>query len=196
MAGVFELVDVGPDFGLPGFVMSGGLAAGGAAGVQADGSYFRDERSRQFDENAADFLNLLVGIEHVLVAQQVIEAQLAGFGFGLGAGVKWAILRPQLFGGVAGHPESLFVVHSRPAQGLRNRLETACEPARLGQAYQCNLQADRRKTQVTGFSMPCSNFRSGQRAQSAKVLQQFSGRRRRRARTCMGFGRYTAIWLR
>ena len=35
MAGVFELVDVGPDFGLPAFFVGGRLAAGGAAGVQA-----------------------------------------------------------------------------------------------------------------------------------------------------------------
>jgi hypothetical protein len=39
--------------------------------------------------------------------------------------VERAVLRPQLLGRVASHPESLFVVHSRPAHGLRSRLEGA-----------------------------------------------------------------------
>ena len=39
VAGVFKLVDVGPHFRLPRLVMGGGLAAGGATGMQADGSY-------------------------------------------------------------------------------------------------------------------------------------------------------------
>jgi hypothetical protein len=142
VARVFELVDVRPDFRLPGFVMSCGVAAGGAAGVQADRSWFRQNRARQFDEDAADFLNLLVFVEHVFVAEQVTEPQLAGFGFGFGAGMERAIFRPQLLGRVASHPEGFFVIHSRPAQGLRSRLLAAGEPARLGQDDHCNLQAD------------------------------------------------------
>ena len=103
---------------------------------------FRQNRARQLDEDAANFLDLLVLVEHVFVAEQVAESQFAGFSFGFGARVERAILRPQLLGRVASHPEGFFVVHSRPAQGLRSRLSAAGEPARLGQGDQCNLQAD------------------------------------------------------
>ena len=34
MAGVFEFVDVGPDFGLPGALVGRGLSATGTAGVK------------------------------------------------------------------------------------------------------------------------------------------------------------------
>ena len=45
MAGVFELVDVGPNFGLPSLFVGGGFSAGGAAGVQRDGHNFQPDRS-------------------------------------------------------------------------------------------------------------------------------------------------------
>ena len=46
MAGVFELVDVGPDFGLPALFMGGGFATGGAAGVKGHGNGLDPDRSR------------------------------------------------------------------------------------------------------------------------------------------------------
>jgi hypothetical protein len=69
------------------------------------------EPGPEFDENAANFLNLLVIVKYVLVAQDVIEAQLAGLGFGFRPGVERPILRPKLFCGIAGHPESLCKGH-------------------------------------------------------------------------------------
>src|SRR5580658_8090150 len=45
MARVFKLVDVRPDFCLPGLVVSGGIAASGAPSVQADGSRFQHNRA-------------------------------------------------------------------------------------------------------------------------------------------------------
>ena len=83
----------------------------------------------QFHKDAADFLNLFVLAENVLVAQQVPEAEFLGFRLGFGAGVKRAVLRPQLFGGVTRHPENLFVGHRGFALGLRSRLVAAVEPA-------------------------------------------------------------------
>ena len=85
MAGVFELVDVGPDFGLPAFFVGGGFAAGGAAGVEGNGNSLDTDGdgSGQFHEDAADFLNFFVFAEQVLVAQQVAEAEFLGFRLGL-----------------------------------------------------------------------------------------------------------------
>ena len=94
MAGVLELVDVGPNLGLPCLFVGSGLAAGGATGVQADGGKFRDERAGQLDEDAADLLDLLFFIEQMFVTQQVTESQLASFGFRLRTRMKRAILRP------------------------------------------------------------------------------------------------------
>ena len=186
MAGVFELVDVRPDFRLPGLVVSRGVAASGAPGMQADRGCFRQNRARQLDENAADFLNLLVLIKHVLIAEQVTESQLAGFGFRLGTGVERAILRPQLLGRIAGHPEGFFVVHSCPAHGLRSRLETAGEPALLGRLHQCNLQADRKYEEASVFSMPYRPCLKQLTALSANVLRQMYRRAARAAETCIG----------
>jgi hypothetical protein len=91
MAGMFKLVDVGPNFRLPRFTVGRGLAAGGATGVEADRRRLRDNCARQLDEDAANLLDLLFFVEQVFVTQQVTESQLAGFGFGLGASVKRAI---------------------------------------------------------------------------------------------------------
>jgi hypothetical protein len=130
MAGVFKLVDVRPDFRLPRLVVGGGLAASGAPSVQADGRHRRsDDCSRQFDEDAANFPDLFVFIEHVFVTQQVTESQFAGFGFGFLASVKRAIFRPQLLGGVASHPEGFYVVHSRPTRDCRIGSNLLAQPA-------------------------------------------------------------------
>jgi len=62
VAGVFELMDIGPDLGLPSLFVGGRLAAGGAAGMKGDGRGLSADRlgAGQFDEDATDFLNLLV----------------------------------------------------------------------------------------------------------------------------------------
>ena len=132
MAGVFKLVDVRPYFGLPRLVVGGGLATSGAASVQADSRHRRissDDRSRQFDEDAANFTDFFVFIEHVFVTQQVAESQFASFRFGFGASVKRAIFRPQLLGGVASHPKGFFVVHSRPTRDCRVGSNLLVQPA-------------------------------------------------------------------
>src|SRR5208283_2568679 len=113
VAGVFELVDVGPDLGLPADLMRRRLAAGGAAGVQRDlnGLIRHGKRARQLDEDAAHFLNFFVFAQHVLVTQQIAEAQLLGLALCFGASMKRAILRAQLLGRVTRHPKRLFVGH-------------------------------------------------------------------------------------
>ncbi len=52
----------------------------------------------EFDEDAADFLDVFILSDHVLVAQDVAKAELAGFVLGLGAGVKRTVLGAQLLG--------------------------------------------------------------------------------------------------
>lgn len=135
VAGVFEFVDVSPNFGLPSLVVSSGLAAGSAAGVEGHGKLFRADGdcSFKFDEDAADFLDLIVGAEKMLVAEEISEAELSGFEFRLGAGVEGSVLGPQLLGRVARHPESLFVGHRWFRPGMRSRL-VAIEPLRLTRA--------------------------------------------------------------
>lgn len=69
MARVLKFVNIGPDFRLPGYLVSGGFATSGAAGVKsANGAQGGSRRSRQFDENTPYFLNVLVGVDDVLVA--------------------------------------------------------------------------------------------------------------------------------
>ena len=66
----------------------------------------------KLDEDTADFLDVFVLADQMLVAKQVAKAEFTGFALSLGAGVKWAIFGPQLLGGVTGHPKGLFVGHS------------------------------------------------------------------------------------
>src|SRR5262245_4897528 len=66
----------------------------------------------EFYENAADFLYVVVLANHVLVAQDIAKAQVAGFTLGFGAGVKRPIFGPQLLGRITGHPKRLLVDHS------------------------------------------------------------------------------------
>jgi len=93
VARVFELVDIGPDLGLPAFFVSGRFTAGGTSGVQRDGWRFYAYRygAGQFDENAANFFNLLVRSEEMLVSQQVSETELSSFRLSFGARMKRAI---------------------------------------------------------------------------------------------------------
>src|SRR5204863_7352677 len=67
---------------------------------------------RKLDKNAADFLDVIVFANHVLIAQDVTKAQLASFALGLGTSVERPIFSPQLLGGVAGHPKRFLVDHS------------------------------------------------------------------------------------
>ena len=100
VTGVLKFMDVGPYFGLPCFIMNCGCAAGGAASVELSNQARRDgnRAGRQFDENAAHFLNVFFVANDVFVAQQVAEGQLSGFMLGFVASVKRTILRPHLFG--------------------------------------------------------------------------------------------------
>ncbi len=76
MPGVFEFVDVGPDFGLPPFFMRGRLAARGTASMQGDRGNLGPNRRGpgKFHEDAADLLDLFVCAQQMLVAEQVAEA--------------------------------------------------------------------------------------------------------------------------
>src|ERR1700682_3690522 len=100
MPGMFKLVDVGPHLGLPVLVVSGRFPAGGTTGMERDrnGVDANGSGPRQFHEDTSYFLHFFVLAQNVLVAQQVSETQLLSLNFGLGAGVKRTILRPQLFG--------------------------------------------------------------------------------------------------
>ena len=113
MADVLEFMNIGPHFGLPVFVMNGGFAAGGAASVKlADyGTGWRLASHGQLDEDAAYFLDVFVGVDDVLVAQEKAESQFVRFCFGLGAGLEGSVFSSQLFDGVTGHPEAFFSGH-------------------------------------------------------------------------------------
>jgi hypothetical protein len=95
---MFELVNVGPDFGAPCFFMNGGNAAGGAAGMKFSGDRHGRRRGGQLDENCAYFLDLILIGDDVLVSQQVTESQAGGFSLGLGASVEGAKFGAKLFG--------------------------------------------------------------------------------------------------
>ena len=99
VAAMLKFVDIGPDLGLPAFGMDRHLAACSAAGMQFPGLFF-DWRwpLGKFNENAADLLNVLIGVNHMLVAEKKGESQLSRLLLGLGPGVKRTIFRPQLFG--------------------------------------------------------------------------------------------------
>lgn len=112
VAGVLKFVNVGPHLRLPTLIVTGGFSAGGATGMQTDWAGQLRNLGGQLDENAANFLNLFVFVEHVLVAQQVAKVKIAGLGLGLSAGMKRTIFSSQLLGRVASHPKRLFVMHS------------------------------------------------------------------------------------
>ena len=115
VARVLELVDIGPDLGLPSRVVSGGFATGRASGMKRDwiDFGFRSDRrgAREFDEDTADFFDLLAGPEKVFIAQEVTESEFLRLEFGLGAGVEWPVLGSKLLGRITCHPESFFVRH-------------------------------------------------------------------------------------
>src|SRR5277367_5973182 len=98
VADVLELMNVSPDFSLPVFLMNRGFAAGGAARVQFahDGAGGHMMSVGQFDEDAANFLDVFVGVDHVLVAEEKAESQLARFGLGFGAGLKGSVFGSEL----------------------------------------------------------------------------------------------------
>src|SRR5205823_2729692 len=110
--GVLELVDIGPDFGLPGQLVDCRLPATGATGVQLSGRERQRTLRLKLDEDAANFLDVVIFADDMFVAQDVIKAQLTGFALGLGASVEWSVFGPQLFGGVTGHPKRFLVDHS------------------------------------------------------------------------------------
>src|SRR5579871_1683795 len=81
--------------------------------------------TRKLDKHASYFLDLLICTQDVLVAQQIAESQFLRLRLRLTACEKWAIFRPQLFGGVARHPKGFFKGHCRFRPGLRTRLVAA-----------------------------------------------------------------------
>src|SRR4029077_17192976 len=113
MACMFEFVNVGPDLGLPVFVVGGRFTASCATGVESEGRWFG--RVRQFDKDAAHFLNFFILAENMLVTQKVTKTQLSSLGFGFAPSKKRAVFRPQLLSGVTRHPKDLSVSH--PASG-------------------------------------------------------------------------------
>jgi len=112
MAGMFEFVNIGPNLSLPVFVVGGRFAASGATGVEGEGRYFgRWNSSRQFDKDAAHFLNFLIFAEKMLVTQKVTKTQRSSLGFGFAPSKKRAVFRPQLLSRVTRHPKDLSVSH-------------------------------------------------------------------------------------
>jgi hypothetical protein len=76
VVGMLEFVDVGPNLSLPGLVMGRRFPASSAAGMQRDhnGLWLGGNRARQFDEDAAYFLDFFVLAEQMFIAQKVSEA--------------------------------------------------------------------------------------------------------------------------
>lgn len=131
VAGVFEFMDVGPNLGLPSLIVSGGLAARGAAGMERYRKFVgADENcSVEFDEDAADFFDLIVRAEKMLITEEISETQLSGFEFRLGTGMEGSVFGPQLLSRIARHPKGFFVRHRWFRPGMRSRL-VAAEPLR------------------------------------------------------------------
>ena len=67
MAGVFEFVDVSPDFCLPRFVVDRRLATAGTTGVQLARLVALIGNFLKFQKHAADFLDVFVFPDDVLV---------------------------------------------------------------------------------------------------------------------------------
>src|SRR5581483_11121543 len=125
VAGMFKLVNIGPNLGLPSQVVHRRLPAAGTSGVETADDSFGLGSILQLNENAAHFLDVFVITDDVLIAQQEIEAQLACFHLSLVAGMKRAIFRPQLLGGIASHPEGFLVSHRSPQYVVREPGGTA-----------------------------------------------------------------------
>src|SRR5215469_18749246 len=144
MARVLEFVDVCPDFGLPALFMDRTFAAGRAPGVECDRrSLDADWRGiLQFDEDTAYFFDFLVGAKQVLVTQQVAETKFPRFGFRLSSVMERAILGPQLFGGVARHPEGFFVGHCWFRPGSREPARGCLSPLLPDRLLRCNSNTD------------------------------------------------------
>jgi hypothetical protein len=98
------------------FLVNGSLAASGASGVELAHHWTRRRlvRSRQFDKDTTYFLDVLVGVDYVLVTEQEAKSQLAGLGLGFGTGVEGAVFRSQLLNRVASHPKAFFSIHFVP----------------------------------------------------------------------------------
>jgi len=126
MPDVLELVNIGPDFSLPVFLVDGSLAASGASGVELANHRTgrRVVRGRQFDKDATHFLDVFVGIDYVFVAQQEAKSQLAGLGLGFGTSVEGPIFRSQLLNRVASHPKAFFSIHFFPRIATARRGNT------------------------------------------------------------------------
>src|SRR5271154_5824702 len=121
---MLEFVNVGPHFGAPRLVMQSHFSAGGAAGMQFAVRRQGYDGIGQFDEDAADLLDVIICIYHMLVAQEVTKSQLAGFGLGFSTSVKRSIFGSQLLGRVTSHPESFLMCHRHtPGNNLRTRNE-------------------------------------------------------------------------
>src|SRR6202521_2456690 len=112
MADVLKFMNIGPHLSQPMFLMNRGFTAGGAAGVkpadQGTGWRIRSMgrldtgqlETGKLDEDAPYLLDVFVGVDDVLVAQQEAKSQLAGFRLGLGTGLKGSVFGSQLFDGV------------------------------------------------------------------------------------------------
>jgi len=111
MTGVLKFVDVGPNFGTPGFIVDRHFAAGSTAGVESPALAYAFDMVPQFDKDAAHVFDIIVGINDVLVTQKVTEAEFLGFSLGFLTGVEGAILGPKLLGRITSHPEDLFMCH-------------------------------------------------------------------------------------
>lgn len=109
--GMLKFVNIGPHFRAPSLVVQSHFSAGGAAGVQFAIRRGGFDVAGQLDEYAADFLDVIICIYQMFVAQEVSETQLVGFGLSFGAGVKGSIFGSQLLGRVTSHPESFFMRH-------------------------------------------------------------------------------------
>src|SRR6266566_5156386 len=128
VASMLEFVDVGPNLGLPGLIVHCRLSTARAPSMElSHNSHCGGHCSRQFDKNAADFLNIIIIANEVFVAQQIAKSQLARFHFRLGAGVKGPVFRAQLFGGITRHPES-FLVRHLPLEVARRTREASWLP--------------------------------------------------------------------
>ena len=98
MPGMLEFVNVSPYFSAPGLIVKRHFSAGSAARVQFALPHDRFQAGGQLDEDAADFLNVIIRIYDVFVAQEVAKTEFVSFRFRLETSVKGPIFGSQLLG--------------------------------------------------------------------------------------------------
>jgi hypothetical protein len=125
----------------------------------------------QFNEYAADLLDIVFFADHMLVPKQEIESQLSRLHLRFRAGMKRAVFGTQLFGRVASHPESLHVSHPTLAVLARS----GAKPNAARNPASCYVQLDfPRVARNFVYSSMFTGLTANPDCPSCKFLQRFA----------------------